>query len=96
MILKEMEKIMDKMNVDNMPLNREQNEPQIRNLNFRRPNPPQPPQIRQRYIRNPRNPNDQQIQPPFPESYVDGEGEDAPIEDKFHYFGDLDYDIYLT
>ena len=75
MILKEMEKMMDKLTVDNRPLNKEQNEPQIRNLNFRIPNPPQPPQIRQRDIRNPRNPNDQQIQPPFPEKYVDGEGE---------------------
>ena len=40
MILKEMEKMMDKLTVDNRPLNREQNEPQIRNLNFIRPNPP--------------------------------------------------------
>ena len=44
-ILKAMEKMMDKLTVDNMLLSREQNEPQIRNLNFRRPNPPQPPQI---------------------------------------------------
>jgi len=44
---------------------------------------------------NPRNPNDQQIQPPFPENYVDGEGEAEPIEDQIHHFGDLDSDIYL-
>ena len=46
MILKEMEKMMDKLTVDNKPPNRELNEPQIRNPNFRKPNPPQSPQIR--------------------------------------------------
>ena len=61
MILKAMEKMIDKLIVDNKPLNREQTEPQIKNPNFRIPNPPQPPQIRQRDIRNPRNPNDQHI-----------------------------------
>ena len=95
MILKAMEKMMDKLTVDNRPLNREQNEPQIRNPNFRRPNPPQPPQIKPRDIRNPRNPNGQQIQPPFPENYVDGEGEEEPNEDQIHHFGDLVSDIYL-
>ena len=46
MILKEMEKILDKLTTDNRPLNREKAEPQITNPNFRRSNPPQPPQIR--------------------------------------------------
>jgi len=96
MILKEMEKMMDKLTVDNMPLKREHNEPQIRNLNFRRPSPPQLPQIIQGDIRNPRNPNDQQIKPPFHENYVDGEGEAEPIEYQIHHFSDLDSDIYLT
>ena len=96
MMMKTMEKLMDRMTMDNGLANKEQNEPQIRNPNFRRPNPPQPPQIRQRDIRNPRNPNDQQIQPPFPENYVYGEGEDEPTEDQIHHFGDLDSDIYLT
>ena len=62
MMLKMIEKLMDKLSIDNGSLNREQNEPQIRNPNIRRQNPPQPPQIRQREARNPRNPNDQQIQ----------------------------------
>ena len=61
---------MDRLTMDNRPLNKEQNEPQIRNPNFRRPNPSPPPQIRQRDTRNPRNPDDQQIRPPFPENYV--------------------------
>ena len=58
MMLKTMEKLMDRVTIDNRPLNKEQNEPQIRNPNFRRPNPPPPPQIRQRDMRNPRNPDD--------------------------------------
>ena len=40
MMLKTMEKLMDRMIVDNIPLNIEDNEPQIRNPNFKRPNPP--------------------------------------------------------
>ena len=58
MMLKTMEKLMDRMTVDNRPLNKEHNEPQIRNTNFRRPNPPLSPQIRQRDMRNPRNPDE--------------------------------------
>ena len=96
MILKAMEKMMDKMKVDCRPLNREQNEPQTRNPNFIRPNPPQPAQIRQKNIRNSRNPNDQKIQPHFPKNYVDGEAQAEPIEYQIHHFGDLDSDIYLT
>ena len=71
-------------------MNIEQNEAQIRNTNFRRPNPPPPPQIRQRDMRNPRNPEDQQIWPPFPEIYVADEDETKSIKDHVHHFGDLD------
>ena len=42
-MLKILEKLMDMMTMDNRPLNIEQNEPQIRNPNFKRPNPPPPP-----------------------------------------------------
>ena len=48
MMLNTIEKMMDKLAMDNGSLNREQNEAEVRNPNFRRPNPPQPPQIRQR------------------------------------------------
>ena len=96
MMLKTMEKLMDRMTMDNIPLNREHNEPQIRNPNFRRFNPPPPPQIRQRDMRNPRNPDDQQIRPPFPESYAADEDKAESIEDHIHHFGDLYYEIYLT
>ena len=46
MMLKTMEKLMDRLAVDNRPFNIEQHELQIRNPNFRSPNPPAPPQIR--------------------------------------------------
>ena len=42
MILKAMEKMMDKLNIHNILVNREHNEPQIKNPNFRRVDPPQP------------------------------------------------------
>ena len=59
MMLKTMEKLMDRLIVDNRSFNREQADPQIRNPNFRRPNPPMPPQNRQRDMRNPRNQEEQ-------------------------------------
>ena len=55
MMLKTMEKLMDRLTMDNRGFNREQVDPQIRNPNFRRPNPPVLPQNRQRDMRNPRN-----------------------------------------
>ena len=57
-MLKYMEKLMDILNVDARPANREKNEPQIRNPNFRRAIPPPPLQNRQRDMRNPRNQED--------------------------------------
>ena len=96
MMMETMEKLMDRLTVDNRPLNKEQNEPQIRNPNFRRPDPPPPPQITQRDMRNPGNPDDQEIRPPFPKNYVADEDEAESIEDHIHHFGDLDSKIYLT
>lgn len=37
MVMKEMERLIDKFFVDEIPSPREHNEPQIRNTNFRRP-----------------------------------------------------------
>ena len=96
MMLETMEKMIYRLTVDNIPLNREHNEPLIKNRNFRRPNPPPPPQIRKRDTRNPRNLDDQQIRPPFPENYVGDEEEVNPVEDQIHHFGDLDSEVYLT
>ena len=85
---------MDRLTMDNRSFNREQPDPQIRNLNFRRSNPPIPPQNRQRDMRNPRNQEEQQIRPPFPENYV--EDEEDPAENEIHLFGELDSEIYPT
>ena len=61
MMVKMMENLMDRLTMDNRVFNREQVDPQIRNPNFRRPNPPILPQNRQRDVRNPRNQEEQQI-----------------------------------
>ena len=85
---------MDKLTMDNRVFNREQFDPQIRNPNFRRPNPPIFPQNRQRDMRNPRNQEEQQIQPPFPENCV--ADEEDPTKNEIHLFEELDSEIYLT
>ena len=59
MMLKIIDKLMDKLTVDNRSFNREQADPQIRNPNFRRPNPRMHPQNRKRDMRNPRNQEEQ-------------------------------------
>jgi hypothetical protein len=64
MMLKTMEKLVEKLYFDNKPKNREQQERQIKNPNFTRP---QVPQIRQREHRNH---GDQQIRPPFQDNFV--------------------------
>ena len=51
MMMKTMERMMDRITVNNKPLNKEHNEPQIRNPNFRRPNPLPLLQNRQRDMR---------------------------------------------
>ena len=81
MMMKTMEKLMDRLTMDTRPFNREQGDPQIRNPNFRRPNPPVPPQNRQRDQRNPRNQEEQPIRPPFPENYV--ADEEYPLKMRF-------------
>ena len=94
MMLKTMEKLMDRLTMDNRVFNREQVNPQISNPNFRRPNPPILPQNRQRDMRKPRNQEEQQIRPPFHENYV--VDEEDPTENEIHLFGELDSKIYLT
>ena len=90
-MLRTIEKLMDRLTVDNRPLNKEHNELYIINPDFRRPNPPPPPQIRQRDMRNPINRDDWKVRPPFPENYVAYEGEAKSVEDHIHHFGS-----YLT
>ena len=96
MMLKTMEKLMDRLTVEAQPVNREQNESQIRNPNFRRPIPPSLQPNRQRNVRNPRNQEDQKIRPPFPKNYLVFEDDAESIEDHIHHLGDLDSEIYLT
>ena len=93
-MLKTMEKLMDRLTMDNRGFNREQADPQIRNPNFRRPNPPVPPQNWQRDLINPRNQEEQHIPPPFLENYV--ADEEDPAENEIHLFGELNSEIYLT
>ena len=94
MMLKIMEKLMDRLTMDNRSFNREQADPQIRNRNFRRPNPPMLTQNRQRDMRNPRNQEEQQVRPPFPENYV--ADEEDPVKNEIHLFRELDSELYLT
>ena len=53
MMLKTMEKLMDRLTVEAKLMNWEQNEPQIRNPNFRRQVPPPPQPNKPRDVRNP-------------------------------------------
>ena len=96
MMMKIMERLMDRITMDNRPLNKEQDEPKIRKLNFRRPNPPPPPQIRQRDMRDPRNQDDKQIRPHFPENYFHIKERLSLLRVTFIIFCDLDSKIYLT
>lgn len=84
MMMKTMEKLMDKLAVDDKTQMKDQNEPQVRNPNFRRQQGPLVPQI---MPRGQRNPNEQQIRPPpFQENLVDEEFIEQP-QDHIHHFG---------
>jgi hypothetical protein len=62
MMMNTMERMMDKLSVDNKNQMKDQNEPHVRNSNFRRQQGPLVPQV---MPRGKRNPNEQQIRPPF-------------------------------
>ena len=87
---------MDRLTMEAKPVNREQNEPQIRNPNFRRLIPPPLQLNRKRDVRNPRNQEAQQIRPPFLENYVAAKDDAESIEDHIHHFSNLDSETYLT
>jgi hypothetical protein len=86
MMMKTMEKIMDKLYVDDINEMKDQNEPQERNLNFRRQQGPFVPQV---MLRGQRIPNEQQIKPPFQENLIDEEFIEKP-QDHIHHFGNND------
>ena len=83
MMMKNMERLMEMIDLYNRPPNREKPENQIRNPNFSRPPPPQ------------RNQRNQQIRPQFLENLVDEEGEEDPMDILIHQFDDIDSEIYL-
>ena len=83
---------MDKLSVDDRNQVRDQNDPLVRNPNFRRQRGPLVPQIMQR---GQRNPNDQQIKPPFQENLVDEVFMEQP-EDHIHQFGNNESRTFLT
>ena len=87
MMMKIMEKLMERLTMDNRPPPMQKQEHQNRNQKFRRPLPPP---------RNQRIPEDQQIRPPFLDNYIVEEGREDPMENKNHHFDDIDFRIYLA
>ena len=65
-LMKSNEKLIDIVSIDNKPAARD-NEPQIRNPNYRQPRQPGPPplQIAQRVHKLPNDNNNDQVRPPF-------------------------------
>jgi hypothetical protein len=86
MMMKTMEKMMERMSMGNRHVTREQNDPQPRNQNLRRG---QVPQIRQR------DPGDQQTKPLFQNNYAD-EDFDQAFEDQMHCCDDKNPCVFLT
>jgi hypothetical protein len=89
LMMKTMERFMERMSLDNKPATRDQTDFQPRNQNFRRA---PVPQIRQR---DQRNQGDQQIKPPFQNNYVN-EYFDQTIEDNMHCCDDTETNVFLT
>lgn len=83
MMMKTMEKLMDKLFVDDRNQMKDQNETQVRNPNFGRQQGPHVPQI---MPRGKRNPNEQQIRPPFQKNLA-GEEFIEKKQDHIHHFG---------
>ena len=96
-MLKVMEKNMERLFVDDRHVVKEQNEPHIRNPNFRQPKQQglQPPQILQRWQRNQNKNQNDHVRPPFHENMLD---ESFPQEtgDHINQFGDKESRFFLT
>ena len=101
MMMKTMEKLMEKLFVDDRNQDRDQNDPQVKNHDFRRKQGPPVPQMMQR---GKRNSNDQHIRPPFQENLVDEEFMEQP-KYHIHQFGNNEsrtclikdeHDIFLS
>ena len=81
-MMKPLEKLMDKLSADDKNQMKDQNEPKVRNPNFKRQQGPPIPQV---MPRGQRNPNEQQIRPPFQENLIDEEFTKKP-QDHIHHF----------
>ena len=87
MMMKIMEKMMERLTMENIPPPREEQEQQNGNQNFRRPLPP---------LRNQRMPEDEQIMPPFLDNYITMEVGEYPMENQNNHSNDIDFGIYLV
>jgi hypothetical protein len=88
-MVKTMERLVEKLSLDNKIAIRDQTELQHMNPNFRRL---LVTQIRQR---DQRNQGDQQIKPPFQNNYVNENFEES-LEDNIHYCHDTETEVFLT
>ena len=95
-MMKAMERIIDKLSIDDrgQTSNRECNEPQIRNPNFRQPRQPMPllPQILQREQRD----TNDQVRPPFHQNQVDDTDFPQEIEEHINHVGDIEANVFVT
>jgi hypothetical protein len=89
LMMKTMERLMERMSMENKPATREKNDFQPRNQNFRRA---PVPQIRKR---DQRDQGDQQIRPPFQKNYAN-EDFDQMIQDQMHCCDDTNTYVFLT
>ena len=96
-MLKVMEMMMERLAENDRQVGREQNEPQIRNPNFRQPRQQglPPPQILQRGQRNQNHNQIDQVRPAFQENLLD-EYFSQQIEDHINQFGDKESKVFFT
>ena len=96
-MLKVMEKMTERLAENNIQVVREQNEPQIRNPDFRQPRKHglSPPQILQRGQRNQNQNQIDQVRPHFQENMID-DAFAQQTEDHRNQFGDKGSKVFLT
>ena len=89
--------VMERFVENNRQVVREQNEPQIRNPNFRQPRQPglPPPQLLQRGQRNQNQNQIDQVRTPFQENLLD-EYFSQKTKNRINQFGDKESKVFLT
>ena len=94
--MKAMERLIEKLSIDDrgQTTNRERNEPQIRNSNFRQPKQPTPPppQILQREQRN----KNDEVRPSFHQNHGDDNDFPQQTEEHINHVGDSEVKIFVT